>query len=127
MDEALMKAMNLFWRQGYAATSIADLVACMGIGRGSLYNEFGDKHGLFVRALRLYDEVWRERWVAEFVKSSTPRRAILDVFEAARRGGPGGGLARRLPADQHRPGTVAARSRGGGDRPENKNPAKSLT
>ena len=55
----------------------------MGIGRGSLYNEFGDKHGLFVRALRHYDEVWRERWVAELVKSSTPRRGILDVFEAA--------------------------------------------
>ena len=83
MDETLTKAMNLFWRQGYAATSIADLVACMGIGRGSLYNEFGNKHDLFVWALRHYDEVWRERWVAELVKSSTPRRGILDVFEAA--------------------------------------------
>ena len=83
VDDALIKAMNLFWRQGYQATSMQDLVDCMGIGRGSLYATFGDKHRLFVRALRHYDKVWREEWLDDLTRSSPPRRAVLNVFEAA--------------------------------------------
>ena len=48
-DEALTKAMNAFWARGYEATSMQDLVDCMGIGRGSLYAAFGDKRRLFLR------------------------------------------------------------------------------
>ena len=82
-DDVLMRAMNLFWRQGYRATSMTDLAKVMGLGRASIYSEFGNKHGLFVRALRHYDKVWRENWLADLTKSSSPREAILDVFEAA--------------------------------------------
>lgn len=82
-NDVLMRAMNLFWRQGYQATSMTDLAKVMGLGRASIYNEFGNKHGLFVRALRHYDKVWRENWLADLTKSSSPRQAILDVFEAA--------------------------------------------
>ena len=82
-EDVLMRAMNLFWRQGYQATSMTDLAKVMGLGRASIYNEFGSKHGLFVRALRHYDKVWRENWLADLTKSSSPREAILDVFEAA--------------------------------------------
>ncbi|MCY4499879.1 MAG: TetR/AcrR family transcriptional regulator [Rhodospirillaceae bacterium] len=82
-DDVLMRAMNLFWRQGYQATSMTDLAKVMGLGRASIYSEFGNKHGLFVRALRHYDKVWRENWLADLTKSSSPREAILDVFEAA--------------------------------------------
>ena len=82
-DDVLMRAMNLFWRQGYRATSMTDLAKVMGLGRASIYSEFGNKHGLFVRALRHYDKVWRENWLADLTKSSSPRQAILDVFEAA--------------------------------------------
>ena len=82
-DDVLMKAMNLFWRQGYKATSMTDLAKVMGLGRASIYNKFDNKHGLFVRALRHYDKVWRENWLADLTKSSSPREAILDVFEAA--------------------------------------------
>ena len=82
-DDVLMRAMNLFWRQGYRATSMTELAKVMGLGRASIYREFGDKHGLFVRALRHYDKVWRENWLADLTKSSSPREAILDVFEAA--------------------------------------------
>jgi len=45
--EVLTKAMNLFWKQGYAATSIRDLVNHLGINRASLYGTFGDKEQLF--------------------------------------------------------------------------------
>ena len=53
-DEALEKAMQAFWAKGYEATSVQDLVDCMGINRGSLYDTFGDKHQLFLEALDQY-------------------------------------------------------------------------
>ena len=53
-EEALEKAMQAFWVKGYEATSVQDLVECMGINRGSLYDTFGDKHKLFLEALDQY-------------------------------------------------------------------------
>ncbi|TNE36585.1 MAG: TetR/AcrR family transcriptional regulator [Alphaproteobacteria bacterium] len=53
-EEALKKAMQAFWSKGYEATSVQDLVDCMGINRGSLYDTFGDKHKLFLEALDQY-------------------------------------------------------------------------
>ncbi len=55
-EEALQKAMRAFWARGYEATSIQDLVDCMGINRGSLYDTFGDKHQLFLAALDQYTD-----------------------------------------------------------------------
>ena len=48
--------MRLFWRKSYAATSIEDLVEGLGLSRSSLYGTFGDKHRLFLEALKLYSE-----------------------------------------------------------------------
>jgi AcrR family transcriptional regulator len=45
---------DLFWDQGYAATSIDDLSAATGLGRGSFYKAFGDKRSMFLRSLELY-------------------------------------------------------------------------
>ena len=53
-DVALEAAMRLFWRQGYEATSVDDLLETTGIQRGSLYAAFGDKHSLYLEALRAY-------------------------------------------------------------------------
>jgi len=53
-NEVLTKAMNLFWKQGYSATSVQDLVAHLGINRASLYDTFGDKEKLFKRSFELY-------------------------------------------------------------------------
>ncbi|MFS0868774.1 TetR/AcrR family transcriptional regulator [Paenibacillus xylanilyticus] len=47
----LDKAMKLFWEQGYEKTSMTDLVEHMGIHRRSLYDTFGDKHTLFLKAI----------------------------------------------------------------------------
>ena len=55
-EEALGKAMQLFWAKGYAATGLAELQERMGIGRKSLYDTFGNKRQLFIKALRLYSE-----------------------------------------------------------------------
>ncbi len=56
-EAALDRAMGAFWTNGYAATSIEDLVARMGIQRGSLYATFGDKRALFLSALERYRRV----------------------------------------------------------------------
>ena len=56
-DEALHKAMEVFWSRGYEATSVGDLVEHMGINRQSLYDTFGDKHSLYLAALDRYREV----------------------------------------------------------------------
>lgn len=40
-DDVLMKAIGLFWRQDYQATSMQDLAKVMGLGRASIYSEFG--------------------------------------------------------------------------------------
>lgn len=53
-DEVLLRAMEVFWCQGYEATGMPDLVEAMGIGRQSLYNTFESKRGLFLEALRVY-------------------------------------------------------------------------
>ncbi|MEU6505046.1 TetR family transcriptional regulator [Streptomyces sp. NPDC046942] len=56
-DAALQAALELFWRRGYEATSMADLVEHLGIGRASLYATFGNKHELYVRALDRYGQI----------------------------------------------------------------------
>jgi TetR/AcrR family transcriptional repressor of nem operon len=54
VDDALVRARDLFWAKGYAATSIQDLVDELAIQRASLYAAFGDKHSLFLKAVSLY-------------------------------------------------------------------------
>lgn len=53
-DAVLGKALDLFWRRGYEATSVADLVEHTGIGRASLYATFGSKRDLYLRALERF-------------------------------------------------------------------------
>ena len=83
IDDVLTKAIDRFSTHGYHATSVSDLVDCMGIGRGSIYDTFGNKQGLFVRALRFYIESY-DRSIQELLnQSSTPTGAIIGVFEEA--------------------------------------------
>jgi TetR/AcrR family transcriptional repressor of nem operon len=62
-DEVLEQAMELFWENGFEATSAQDLVDRTGLNRSSLYNTFGSKQELYLRALDHY------------------RRQDADVFE----------------------------------------------
>jgi AcrR family transcriptional regulator len=52
--DVVAAARDEFWSRGYAATSVDDLTSVTGLGKGSLYGAFGDKHGLFMRALDDY-------------------------------------------------------------------------
>ena len=53
-DDVVLKAIEVFWSKGFEATSISDLVEAMGINRGSIYDTFGDKAGLFELAIQRY-------------------------------------------------------------------------
>jgi len=53
-EEALDKAMHLFWERGYEGTSVQDLVDTTGVQRQSLYDTFGSKHEIFLRSLTKY-------------------------------------------------------------------------
>ncbi|MFE3898609.1 MULTISPECIES: TetR/AcrR family transcriptional regulator [unclassified Priestia] len=79
--EALRKAMELFWRQGYEKTSMQDLVNYMGVHRRSIYDTFGDKHTLFIRALSHYVEVMDVKIKSNITPELTVKQAIRKVFE----------------------------------------------
>lgn len=79
--EVLDRAMALFWRRGYEATSIRDLVAATGINRGSLYATFGDKKALFLAVLAHYGEKVAQPLMAELANPD-PRLAVERMFES---------------------------------------------
>lgn len=54
IDQAVDRAMDLFWRRGYADTSLPDLLKELSIGSGSFYAAFGSKEQLYVRSLDRY-------------------------------------------------------------------------
>lgn len=78
-DAVLSAATDCFWQHGYAAISVRDLGAAMGLGAPSLYNAFGDKRTLFARCLDRYlDANMRER--IRRLEASLPPRAAITTF-----------------------------------------------
>jgi len=75
-NKAIDGAVDCFWLRGYEATSVRDLAEHMGIGGASLYNAYGGKRALFVRALARYaDRSSRER-IARLEANGRPKQAI---------------------------------------------------
>lgn len=82
-DAALDAAMRLFWRKGFAATSISDLTDAMGIGSPSLYAAFRSKEELYAEALRRFaDEAASMIWSA-FDRAGSARAAMESLLLAA--------------------------------------------
>ncbi|MGD9839767.1 MAG: TetR/AcrR family transcriptional regulator [Afipia sp.] len=77
-DVALAKAMDTFRDGGFAATSLDDLSAAMGINRPSLYGTFGDKRELFLKAYERY----RAEMVAKFAHAFDPKLTLRQMLEA---------------------------------------------
>ena len=71
-------AVLCFWKQGYEATSVRDLVACTGVTAASLYNAFGDKRAIYQKALDHYVE----ESVANRIKrcEALPPRSGIEAF-----------------------------------------------
>lgn len=93
-DAVLDRAMKTFWRQGYAATSMQDLVEAMGINRGSMYATFGDKRSLFLASLRMFDASARLEVLARLREGRRPTQAIKALFESFVEYATGDGLNR---------------------------------
>ena len=74
-DTVVDRAMMLFWRRGYGGTSIQDLEKATRLRRGSLYNAFGDKQGLFVAALKRYETTVSQARIKQ-LSNPDPYRAI---------------------------------------------------
>ncbi len=79
-EEVLDKATQLFWRQGYEATSMQDLVDHLGINRFSIYDTFGSKHKLFLAAIDHYRNVYAAGLRATLEDESKGLQAIRDYF-----------------------------------------------
>ncbi len=81
-DEAVGKAMELFWEKGYEPASISDLIEATGVNRGSLYNAFGGKQQLFVRAIRKYECDNSQKAISQLEALDSPVQAIHQLFGA---------------------------------------------
>ncbi|MGK5697531.1 TetR/AcrR family transcriptional regulator [Streptomyces sp. URMC 128] len=92
-DAALQAALELFWRRGYEATSMSDLVEHLGIGRASIYATFGNKHELYLKALDRYQQSCDPQLLREL---SRPGPALPAVRAVVRR------FAAESAADEHR-------------------------
>jgi TetR/AcrR family transcriptional repressor of nem operon len=94
-EEQVLRAIrDQFWDAGYAATSLEDLMRVSGLGKGSLYAAFGDKHQLFLRALRSYTDT-SGGYLREMLASSPRAVDALRAFVMAPVSDPGGAAARR--------------------------------
>jgi TetR/AcrR family transcriptional regulator, transcriptional repressor for nem operon len=84
-ETVLERAMLLFWTQGYAGTSIQDLVEGTELLRGSLYHTFGDKRSLYIQTLRRYGHMGLGRtfgvWNPEEPVLSNVRAVLMQLVE----------------------------------------------
>ena len=81
-QEVLDRALEVFWARGYEGASVADLTAATGLARASLYGAFGDKEGLYERALARYLERLDglERMLADAPSARAGLRALFQAW-----------------------------------------------
>src|SRR6201990_3023610 len=80
-EEAILdKAVDLFWQNGYHATSAQHLVDALGISRSSLYDTYTDKRTLFLKALKQYQDKNTKALVGFANRAMDGEQAIRDIF-----------------------------------------------
>lgn len=79
-ESILDKATEVFWRNGYFATSTEDLEAATGLKRGSLYNAFKDKRTLFLAVIDHYADVEMDKAVSAIKTRSTAEKAVKALY-----------------------------------------------
>jgi AcrR family transcriptional regulator len=78
-DDALDRALDVFWRKGYEGATLPDLTEAMGINRPSLYAAFGNKEELFHKALDRYAE-GPAAYVRAALAESTARKVVESLL-----------------------------------------------
>lgn len=76
-EVALARALDVFWKEGFAATSLDDLSAATGMNRPSLYGAFGDKRELYIKSYQSYRDRARQR-MGEAFAADLPMRDLLE-------------------------------------------------
>jgi TetR/AcrR family transcriptional regulator, transcriptional repressor for nem operon len=80
-DTILNLAMQVFWRQGYEATSVQDLVAHTKINKQSLYDTFGDKHSLYLAALNSYKSECESQFGSLLAENISAKATMQKLFD----------------------------------------------
>lgn len=88
VEEVVEKAMQVFWTHGYEDAAMPELLAGMGLTRGSLYKAFGDKKSLFLKALDRYEGEFLDKGVEMLTDPAVPdgRDRITTMFQAVCKG-----------------------------------------
>lgn len=81
-EAALQRATNVFWKTGYSGTSLDEISAATGMNRPSLRAAFGDKHALYLKALRGYWE-FKVATMREALNGRTLEQSLMRAYEAA--------------------------------------------
>ena len=76
----LADATQIFWRNGYADTSMEDIVSQTGVSRYGLYGTFGNKKELLIAAIRHYDETMNQLLMASLQDPEASLPAIIDYW-----------------------------------------------
>src|SRR5690349_25176771 len=79
--EVLVKAREVFSEKGYNGTSMDDLVQATGLSRSSIYDTFGDKHGLFLKTLDQYRNEQQCTMEQQTARSDSPKKKIRAIFD----------------------------------------------
>jgi TetR/AcrR family transcriptional regulator, copper-responsive repressor len=82
-DTALAQAMDVFWSDGFAATSLDDISAATGLNRPSLYGAFGDKRALYLQAYGQYRKRMNESFAPLFAAREPLRMKLRRILAAA--------------------------------------------
>ena len=80
---AIQKAMEVFWKKGYNATSLRDLTDAMQINSSSLYNTIGDKQELFVRCVQHYTDIRKQDWNKRLASKKSAIEVLKDYIHEA--------------------------------------------
>jgi len=82
-EVALAKALDLFRRDGFAATSLDDLSAVTGMNRPSLYGAFGDKRDLYIKSYQRYRDDARAAMLEVFSAEAPLRERLQRIYAIA--------------------------------------------
>lgn len=80
-DQALSKATELFWANGYVNSSLKQLLSAMEIGEGSFYHAFGSKKALYKECIEHYNTTYMKGRNTAIAGGTSPRKKLFGFFE----------------------------------------------